>query len=83
MKLIDDRRPVSVIFVSVGNENNSQNHCRFNIPCTFKDTIVTSGPHEMQHKILIGINVQSRLLQAMENTMQEQGHLRINNTSVC
>ena len=27
----DDCRPVSVIFVSVGNENNSQNHCRFNI----------------------------------------------------
>jgi hypothetical protein len=27
----DDCRTVSVIFVSVGNENNSQNHCRFNI----------------------------------------------------
>ena len=27
----DDCRPVSVIFVSVDNENNSQNHCRFNI----------------------------------------------------
>ncbi len=27
----DDCRPVSVILFSVSNENNSQNHCRFNI----------------------------------------------------
>jgi hypothetical protein len=92
---------VSVIFVSVGNENNSQNHCRFKIrlktrqlkhsdDCNIRAT--WNGTHDFNWDQYASWENDANFSTSFEKCWSakpaitsngEQGHLRINNTSVC